>query len=71
MVAPAAHNEADVIGTFGDPIRRSVGSTWTEREYRALKARAQFGSVARVIRTLIPPETLLELIRTTEAARRT
>lgn len=67
MVAPAPHNTADCLGTFGEPVRRTVGSTWTDRELRALKVKAKFGSVARVIRTLIPPETLAQLIRETES----
>jgi len=69
MVAPASHNQAEAIGTFGEPIRRSIGSTWTEREFRALKAKARYGSVSRVIRGLIPPETLIELIRVAESGK--
>lgn len=68
MVAPAQHNEPDCCGTFGEPIRMSVGSTWTVREFRALKAKARFGSVSKVIRSLIPPETLKALIKEAESA---
>ena len=57
-------------GSFGEPIRRSVGSTWTHREYRALKKTAGFGSMAKAIRSLIHVERLEQLIRDSEANAR-
>ena len=68
MVAPAPHIEPARCGTLGEPIRRSVGSTWTEREFRALKAKARYGSVSKVIRDLIPPELLVDLIHANESS---
>jgi hypothetical protein len=57
-------------GSFGDPIRRTVGSTWTERELRAITRAAKFGSRARVIRSLIDPAKLEGLISETESQQR-
>lgn len=70
MVAPTEHNEQDVKGTFGDAVRRSTGSTWTQREYQAICWRARYASKAKVIRQLIDPNALKELIRETEAERK-
>ena len=67
MVAPEKHNRIPHVGSFGDPIRMTQGSTWTDRELRAIKRRARFTSEAAVIRSLIPPEAPEDLIRETEA----
>lgn len=65
MVASVEHR-----GAFGDPIRRTVGSTWTERELRAITKAAKFGSRAKVIRSLIDHEKLAAMIHNTEAQTR-
>ena len=70
MVAPAEKNEPERRGTFGDPITRSTGSTWTQREFQAIKARARFGSTAKVIRSLIDHDMLRKLIADTEAEKK-
>jgi hypothetical protein len=63
MVAPAEHNKDVNAGSFGRPIRRSSGSTWTEDEYRGLKKMAGFGSIAAAIRRLIGKDKLEQLAK--------
>lgn len=54
-------------GSFGEPLSRSVGSSWTRRELQALKRAGRCNSVSQVIRSLIQPEKLEQLILETEA----
>lgn len=68
MVAPAEHNLESTRGTFGEPIRRTCGFACTAREYQALKRKAGFNSVSKVLRSLIPAGALQSLVEETEAA---
>lgn len=68
MVAPSEHNETTARGSFGEPLRRSFGVSFTTREIHALRRGSRFGSVSKLVRTLIDPEKFEELISRTEAA---
>lgn len=70
MVAPAEDNIPKTRGAFGDPLSISHGVQWTQRELRALKWRARFGSVGNVVRSMIGTKTMERLVRDTEAERR-
>lgn len=70
MVAPAEHNEIESRGSFGEPLRRSFGVSFTNREMVALRRGSNFGSVSKLIRTLLDVPEFEKLITRTEAAAR-